>query len=47
MRIVIAGMGKLGTMVARTLVSEMHDVTVIDMDSAPLEKLEDLDVLPI
>lgn len=40
-------MGKLGTMVARTLVSEMHDVTVIDMDSAPLEKLEDLDVLPI
>ena len=47
MKIVIAGMGKLGSMVARTLVKESHDVTVIDIESAPLEKLEDVDVLPV
>ena len=47
MRIVIAGLGKLGAMLARNLVSETHDVTVIDIDNGPLEKLEDLDVLPI
>ncbi len=47
MKIVIAGMGKLGAMIARTLVKEAHDVTVIDIESAPLERLEDVDVLPI
>ena len=47
MKIVIAGMGKLGTMVACTLVNEAHNVTVIDIEDAPLERLEDIDVLPI
>lgn len=47
MKIVIAGVGKLGAMLARTLVKETHNVTVIDIENAPLEKLEDLDVLPI
>ncbi len=47
MRIVIAGCGKLGSMLARTLADETHDVTVIDQDNAPLEKLEDIDVLPV
>ena len=47
MKIVIAGPGKLGSMLARTLVNETHDVTVIDVDNVPLDKLEDVDVLPI
>ena len=47
MRIVIAGCGKLGTMITRTLVAEYHDITVIDMDDEALRRVEDLDTLPV
>ena len=47
MRIVIAGSGKLGSMLARTVSAEYHDVTVIDEDQAALDRMEDLDVLPV
>ena len=47
MRIIIAGCGKLGLMLARTLVNEDHDLTVIDSDDAALERVEELDVLPV
>ena len=47
MRIVIAGCGKLGTMLARTLVAEYHDITVIDLDDEALQRVEELDTLPV
>ena len=47
MRIIIAGSGKLGSMLARTISAEYHDVTVIDEDQAALDRVEDLDVLPV
>ncbi|MBR4235753.1 MAG: Trk system potassium transporter TrkA [Clostridia bacterium] len=47
MRIIIAGCGKLGSMLAGSLVNENHDVTVIDRDEDVLDRLSDLDVLPI
>ena len=47
MRIVIAGSGKLGSMLARTIAAEYHDVTVIDEDQVALDRVEDLDVLPV
>ena len=47
MRIVIAGCGKLGGTLARTISAEYHDVTVIDADQVALDRVEDLDVLPV
>ncbi len=47
MRIVIAGCGKPGTMLARTLVAEYHDITVIDLDDEALQRVEELDTLPV
>ena len=47
MRILIAGCGKLGLMVARALVNEDHDITAIDTDDLALERMEELDTLPV
>ncbi len=44
MNIVIVGCGKVGLMLARQLVDEGHDVTVMDTDSNSLKGAESLDV---
>lgn len=47
MRIILAGCGKLGSMVVANLVRENHHVTVIDKDENALDKLSDIDVLTV
>ncbi len=48
MRIIIVGCGKVGSMIARFLDREGHDIVVIDKDSAALEKLtSSLDIMGI
>ena len=37
----------MGSMLARTIAAEYHDVTVIDEDQVALDRVEDLDVLPV
>ena len=45
MNITIIGAGKLGVMLAKTLTSENHDITVVDINEDKVEKLaESLDV---
>lgn len=45
MNITIIGAGKLGVMLAKTLASENHDITVVDINEDKVEKLaESLDV---
>ena len=41
MRIVILGAGQVGSSVAENLVSEANDITVVDVDSARLKRLQD------
>ncbi len=46
MRIFIVGCGKIGQTLARQLVDEAHDVTVVDTDGQVLEKIGNmLDVI--
>ena len=48
MKIIIAGTGKVGALLARRLTSEGHDVTVIDSDSYVLDStLEQYDVMTV
>ena len=48
MNAVIVGCGKVGTELAKTLVNDGHDVTVIDNDEKALEQAaEAIDILPI
>jgi trk system potassium uptake protein TrkA len=47
MRIIIIGAGEVGAELAAKLSREDNDVTVIDKDMAPLERLESLDVLTV
>ena len=48
MNIIIAGDGKVGSMLTRQLSSEGHDITVIDSDAAVLEKsVERYDVISV
>ena len=41
MRIVILGAGQVGSSVAENLVSEANDITVVDVNSERLKKLQD------
>ena len=48
MRIIVAGCGKLGTLITENLVQEGNNVSVIDKDEQALDKLSDnLDVLTV
>ncbi len=48
MKIIVAGCGKIGTALVRALVSEGHDVTVMDSSPAVVESLTDIyDVMGI
>lgn len=42
MNIVIVGMGEVGSHIARTLIDDGHDVTLVDQDRAALERAEEL-----
>lgn len=41
MKIIILGAGRVGSSVAENLVSEQNDITVIDIDAAPLNQLQE------
>ncbi|HEX7070648.1 MAG TPA: NAD-binding protein, partial [Rhodothermales bacterium] len=48
MKVVVIGAGEVGYDVARMLAMEQHDVTVVDVDPAPLEAVrEKLDVMTV
>ncbi|NLY31903.1 MAG: NAD-binding protein, partial [Firmicutes bacterium] len=47
MRIIIIGAGEVGSELAAKLSREDNDVTVIDKDQAPLQRMESLDVLTV
>ena len=48
MKIVIVGCGKVGTSIARELNSEGHEISVVDISRAAVNRLsESLDVLGI
>jgi len=48
MKIVIYGVGKVGTKIAETLCQEKHDITIMDGDEKKIEKIQkNLDVLGV